>query len=109
MLVDKTNFGLVICNHANFYRFDEPSSYWSAKRISVFLCFSLVSQRHTYSITVYNRTVTNIENTVRAGPCITAIAGFILSSEINAYLKQIKVILSAVKKYRIFSLVMNRQ
>ena len=32
---------------------------------------------------------------------------FIPSSEFNAYLKQIKVILSAVKKYRIFSLVMN--
>ena len=30
---------------------------------------------------------------------------FITSSEFNAYLKQIKVILSAVKKYRIFSLV----
>ena len=29
------------------------------------------------------------------------------SSEYNAYLKQIKVILSAVKKYCIFSLVMN--
>ena len=32
---------------------------------------------------------------------------FITSSEFNAYLKQIKAILSAVKKYRIFSLVMN--
>ena len=32
---------------------------------------------------------------------------FIPSSESNAYRKQIKVILSAVKKYRIFSLVMN--
>ena len=32
---------------------------------------------------------------------------FIPSSEFNAYLKQIKVILSAVKKHRIFSLVMN--
>ena len=32
---------------------------------------------------------------------------FIPSSEFNAYLKQIKVILSAVKIYRIFSLVMN--
>ena len=32
---------------------------------------------------------------------------FIPSSESNAYLKQIKVILSAVKKYRIFSLVTN--
>ena len=30
---------------------------------------------------------------------------FIPSSEFNAYLKQIKVVLSAVKKYRIFSLV----
>ena len=32
---------------------------------------------------------------------------FISSSEFNAYLKQMKVILSAVKKYRIFSVVMN--
>ena len=32
---------------------------------------------------------------------------FIPSSEFNAYLKQIKVVLSAVKKYRIFSLVTN--
>ena len=32
---------------------------------------------------------------------------FIPSSEFNAYLKQIKVILSAVKKYRILSLVTN--
>ena len=27
MLVDKTNFGLVLYNHANFYRFEETSSY----------------------------------------------------------------------------------
>ena len=39
MLVDKTNFGLVIYNHASFYRFDEPSSYWSVKRISLFSAF----------------------------------------------------------------------
>ena len=32
---------------------------------------------------------------------------FIPSSEFNAYLKQIKVMLSALKKYRIFSLVTN--
>ena len=32
---------------------------------------------------------------------------FIPSGEFNAYLKQIKFTLSAVKKYRIFSLVMN--
>ena len=37
MLVDKTNFGLVIYNNANFYRFEELSSYWSVKRKSVFL------------------------------------------------------------------------
>ena len=41
MLVDKTNFnfGLVICNHANFYRFVEPATYWLVKRISVFSAF----------------------------------------------------------------------
>ena len=66
MLVDKTNFGLVLHNHANFYWFEETSSYWSVKRISVCLCFSFVNQRHTSGITVYNRTVINIENTVRA-------------------------------------------
>ena len=27
MLVDKTNFGLVLYNYANFYRFEESSSY----------------------------------------------------------------------------------
>ena len=66
MLADKANLGLVLYYHANFYRFEETSSYWSVGRISVFLCFSLVNQRHTSGITVYNRTVTNIENTVRA-------------------------------------------
>ena len=60
------NVGLVLFNHANFYRFDEPFSYWSVKQISVFLCFSLVNQRHTSGITVYNRTAISIENTVRA-------------------------------------------
>ena len=66
ILVDKTNFGLVLYNPASFYRFGESSSYWSVKRRSVFLCFSLVNQQHTSDITVHNRTVTNIENTVRA-------------------------------------------
>ena len=33
MLVDKTNFGLVIYNHTSFYPFEEPSSYWSVKQI----------------------------------------------------------------------------
>ena len=66
MLVDKTNFGLVLYNHAKSYRFEETSSCWSVTRRSFFLCFSFVNQRHTSVITVYNRTVTNIENTVRA-------------------------------------------
>ena len=60
MLVDKTNFGLVLYNYANVYQFEETSSYWSVEWISVFLGFSLVNQRHTSVITVYNRTVTNI-------------------------------------------------
>ena len=59
MLVAKTNFGLVLYNHANFYWFEETSSYWSVKQISVFLGFALVNQRHTSGITVYNHTVTN--------------------------------------------------
>ena len=66
MLVDKTNFGLVLYNHVNFYRFEETSRYRSVKRKAVFLCFSLVNQQHTSGITVYNRTGTNIENTERA-------------------------------------------
>ena len=39
MLVDENDFGLVIYNHANFYRFEKISSYWSVKRISVFSAF----------------------------------------------------------------------
>ena len=66
ILFVKTSFDQVIYNQANFYQFEETSSYWSVKRISVFFCFSLVNQRHTSGITVHNRTVTNIANTVRA-------------------------------------------
>ena len=44
-LIRPMNIGFVSYNHANFYRFGETSSYWSIKRISVFLCFSLVNQR----------------------------------------------------------------
>ena len=39
MLVDKNNFGLVLYNHPNLYRFEESSSCWSVKGISVFLNF----------------------------------------------------------------------
>ena len=45
-------FWFSVYNHANLYRFEETSSYWSVKRISVFLCFWLVNQRHTSGITV---------------------------------------------------------
>ena len=37
MLVGKTNFGLVLYNHTNFYWLEDTSSYWSVERISVFL------------------------------------------------------------------------
>ena len=36
MLVDKTNFDVVLYNPTNFYQSEETSSYWSVKRISVF-------------------------------------------------------------------------
>ena len=58
MLVDETCFGLVLYNHDSFYGFEKSFSNWSVKLISVFLCFSLVSQLHTSIITVYNCTVT---------------------------------------------------
>ena len=66
MLVDKTNLDSVIYNHANFFPFEETSNYWLVERIPVFLCFSLINQWHTFGITVYNRTVTSIENTEQA-------------------------------------------
>ena len=62
MLVDKTNFGLVLYSRDNFYRFEESSSDWSVKLISVFLCFSLDNKRQTSGVTVYNP----YENSVRA-------------------------------------------
>ena len=31
MSVDKTDFGLALYNHANFYRFEETSTYWSVE------------------------------------------------------------------------------
>ena len=74
MLVNKTNFGSVIYNHANLYRFEETSSYWLVERISVFLYFSLVNHRHNFGIIVYLRTVTNIKDL--CGPCVATIAGF---------------------------------
>ena len=40
MSVDKTDFGLVLYNHANFNRFEETSSYWSVEtNISFSLLF----------------------------------------------------------------------
>ena len=77
MLADKTNFGSVLYNHANFYQFEETSNYWLVELISIFFSFSLINQRHTSSIIVYNPIVTNIENP--CWPCIAAIAGSITS------------------------------
>ena len=39
MLADKTNFGLVLYNHANFYRFEELSGYWSVNKYQFFSAF----------------------------------------------------------------------
>ena len=101
MLVDKTNFGLVLYSHANFYRFEETSSYWLVELTSVFLCFSLVNQRHTSGITVYNRTVTNIENLCE--PCIAAIAGF-LSNQFFSHVLSITVF-PEIKQFLVFSVI----
>ena len=75
MLVDKTKFGLVLYNHANIYRFDEPSSYWSVKRISVFPWFSLVNQRHTRPASQCITVQWSISEML-CGPCIAAIIWF---------------------------------
>ena len=48
-----------------------------------------------------------IKTLVNAVKKLRFIIHFIPSSEFNTYLKQIKVILSVVKKYRIFSLLTN--
>ena len=73
MLVDKTNFRLVIYNHANFYRFEETSSHWS------------VNEKHFYSTFHWSTSETppaSLGITVQqpisktlCGPCIAAIAG----------------------------------
>ena len=66
MLVDKTKFDLMLYNHTNFYQFEESSSYWSVET-NISFCLLFIGKSATHSvITVYNRTVTNIENTVRA-------------------------------------------
>ena len=39
MLVNKTNFCLVLYNHANFYQFEESSSYCSFNEFHVFSAF----------------------------------------------------------------------
>ena len=74
MLADKTNIGLVLYNHTDFYRFEKTSSYWSVKRISVFLCFSLVSG-DTLAASQCITVQLPISKTLY-GPCIATIAGF---------------------------------
>ena len=64
MLVDKITSGLMLFNPTNFYQFEEISSYWLVRQISVFSLFFI--GQPAIHITVYNRTLTNIENTTRA-------------------------------------------
>ena len=73
VLVDKTNFGLVLYNHANFYQFEDISSYWSVKRISVFSAFHW-STSDTPPATQYIIVHRPIAKTL-CGLCIAAIAG----------------------------------
>ena len=76
LLVDKTNFGSVLYNHANFYRFEETSCYWSVTRLSVFLCFSLVNQRHDTPPPSRCMTAQCPISKTLNGPSIAAIAVF---------------------------------
>ena len=39
MLVDETNVGSVLYNHANFHRFEETSTYWSVNEYQFFSAF----------------------------------------------------------------------
>ena len=75
MLFDKSNLGLVLYNHTNFYRLEETSSYLLVERISVFLRVSLVNQRFSSGITVYNRTVTNINQSAEGAGGLDTIRG----------------------------------
>ena len=62
MSVDKTDFGLVSINTLTFIGL---MKHLVIGRLNEYQFFSavLVNQRHTSCFTVYNRTVTNIENT----------------------------------------------
>ena len=73
MLVDKTNFGLVLYNHADLYWLEETSSYWSVKRISVFLCF-LLTASDTPPASQFTTVQRPISETL-CRSCIAAIAG----------------------------------
>ena len=76
MLVDKTNSGLVLYNHANLYQFKETSSYWSVERVSVFLCFHW-STNDTPPASQCKTVQWPISKTL-CGPCIAALAGSVL-------------------------------
>ena len=47
IVVDKTFFGLMLYNHANFYQFSGTSRYWSVKSSSVFSLPFIGQQGHT--------------------------------------------------------------
>ena len=68
MLVDKTNFGLVLYNHANFYRFEESSNEYQF--FSAFHWSTTDTPPASQCIAVQ----CTISKTL-CGPCIAAIAG----------------------------------
>ena len=75
MLVGKTNFGLVLYNHTNFYRFEEHLVIGQLNEYQFFSAFHWsISDIPPASqlITVQSR----ISKTL-CGPCIAAIASFI--------------------------------
>ena len=69
MLVGETNFGLAL---------DETSSYWSVKRISGFLCFSLANHAATHL-----RHHSGPISKTLCGPCIAATAGLTFKAPIT--------------------------
>ena len=80
MLVEKTKFGIVLCNQTNFYRFEESSSYWSVKRISVFFSSFHWSTSDTPPASQCITVESPISETL-CGPCIAARAGSFLKPQ----------------------------
>ena len=70
MLVDKTNFGLVIYNHADFYRFEESSRYSIITLTLIGLRNHLdIGQLNEYQF--FSAFHWSVSNTPPASQCIT--------------------------------------